>query len=983
MDTAPTNTQESEWSQNAISTLLSPPIVRTGLIPHTSLPQSSSHKPPTAKDIAPVTLTSIPHVKSSSFNNYLSQVGPLFEAFSRAKSASAEASDTLTSRLRADENHDEFADVFGKHIGGQAASSPTISRRPSTFSPPQTPSSGTPRSLRSRRALQGPTPLSTIPNVYFDDNFHLENPRTFDIVSEYSDIIPPERPGSKDGRAAANGSAIAPAPAPPRKALHTNAILQEKLSWYMDTVEVHLISSIAAASTSFFAALGSLKDLQGEAADSIEKIKNLRSALQDMDREMALGGLELADMRRKRENLRRLGTAVNQLCEVVEQAKRCEELVEDGNVEEATSRIDGLEELIAGSTTSADSLTDRIDLRSLKALDGISEGIAHLRSRIGRGFEDRFRDALLNDLREHVKSVLRRDTLQRFAQTTFRGRSDHRRHNSVAPTFLSTSEGLRSTLLAALAGLNRAGQASHAATAYRDAVMREMKSMIRMQLPSSSDDDTESMTSVSTRGGRRLTQQEKSAILARNLRALDAEAMEELLINVYTSVGEALRRLVTQTKILLDVTVTIDIKAAEAQVSQSAPGNPEVQITSPPEQGSNIREEVTEALDLSSLLGQAVDTIQGQITKVLKVRRDENTHLQLELFLRWFMLNRLFVDECEAVSSRSGDALKEAVNAQVRDFVTVLFENQKQHISSILETDRWDPQDFDDSSSTTLQRLLDSMTATPREWTSYTQLWQDDPPRIEVNGNNGASAQANGNVPAEKPTTRAAHIDDHRFFLVSSAQALLPGITSFTHLIAAIPAVASDASFRLLEYLKLFNSRACQLILGAGATKSAGLKNINSKHLALASQACSFVVALMPYIREFARRHLPSGSAALAEFDKVKRLFQDHQTSIHEKLVDIMSSRSTAHIKGMQLLDFDQLARDGNEGPSKYAEDLCRETGTLHRVLSRHVGELDLKMIMSPIFRSYVEEWGKALEAVEVRTESGKQRYVLSETFEF
>ena len=974
LDTAPSDTQTNQWSQNAISTLLSPLIVRTGLIPHTSLPQSSAHRPPTTRDIAPVNLPPIPHVEPSAFTDYLSQVGPLFESFSRAKAASADTPDTLTSRIRAAEN-DDFADVFGKHVNGEPIASPSSSRQPSIFSPPPTPSS--PRSVRSRRPLQGPTPLSTIPKVYFDENFHLENPRTFDVVSEFSDIIPPERPTSKDGQRATNGTPVAPAP--PRKALHTNAILQEKLSWYMDTVEVHLISAISAASTSFFATLGSLKELQGEAADSIVKIKNLRAALQDMDSEMALGGLELAGLRRKRENLRRLGSAIDQLCEVVEEAKKCEELVDEGNVENATARIDNLEDLIAGRPPREEppqqQPLERVDLRKLKALDSISDGIAQLRSRIGRGFEDRFRDALLNDLRAHVKSVPRRETLQRFAQATFRSRSDHRRHKSIAPTYLDTSEALRSTLLTTLAGLNRAGQASHAASSYREAVMREMKSMIRAQLPSSSDDDTESTTSVSTRGGRRLTQQEKSAVLARNLRALEPEAMEELLINVYTTVGEALRRLVMQTKVLLDVTVTIDTTAAEEQTTQSESQNPTVQINDA-EQTSNVREEVTEALDLSSLLGQAVDIVQGQITKVLKVRREENTHLPLELFLRYFMLNRLFADECEAVSSRSGDTLKEVVNAQVKDFLHILFESQKQQIHSALESDRWDPRDFDAESDIILQRLLDSMTATPVPWTSYTELWQDRASVPQANGTTYSSRPDGRSAQADKPAVRPAYIDDHRFFLVPSAQTLLPGITSFTHLIAAIPAIAPDACHRLLDYLKTFNSRACQLILGAGATKSAGLKNINSKHLALASQACAFVVAVIPYIREFARRHLPTGSQVLAEFDKVKRLFQDHQNSIHDKLVDIMSNRSAVHIIALKELQFDDLARRGDEGPSKCVEDLCKETGTLHRVLSRHVGEMDLKMIMAPIFKNYADEWGDALEGIVVKTESGRQRYV-------
>ncbi len=91
-----------------------------------------------------------------------------------------------------------------------------------------------------------------------------------DVVSERSEVVQPT-PGSEK---ASNGHAVAP-----RKALATNAILQEKLSWYMDTVEMHLIQSISTASTTFFTALGSLRELHSEAAESVEKIKALREGI--------------------------------------------------------------------------------------------------------------------------------------------------------------------------------------------------------------------------------------------------------------------------------------------------------------------------------------------------------------------------------------------------------------------------------------------------------------------------------------------------------------------------------------------------------------------------------------------------------------------------------------------------------------------------------------------------------------------------------
>ncbi|RJE16998.1 GARP complex component, partial [Aspergillus sclerotialis] len=92
---------------------------------------------------------------------------------------------------------------------------------------------------------------------------------------------------------------------------------------------------------------------------------------------------------------------------------------------------------------------------------------------------------------------------------------------------------LRSSLLTQLTGLARAHHTTPAATSFKLAILREMKGLIRKHMPSSSDDDNESMVSVSTHGDRQLTQQEKSTVLARNLRALDAEDAYTTLVQVY------------------------------------------------------------------------------------------------------------------------------------------------------------------------------------------------------------------------------------------------------------------------------------------------------------------------------------------------------------------------------------------------------------------------------------------------------------------
>lgn len=476
-------------------------------------------------------------------------------------------------------------------------------------------------------------------------------------------------------------------------------------------------------------------------------------------------------------------------------------------------------------------------------------------------------------------------------------------------------------------------------------------------------------------------------MLARNLKALDGEDAEKLLVGAYSSIGEALRRVSTQTKILLDVTSSMQAPEPKSPKSPSraqqvASVEEKLASGTASELKATVQEELSQALDMSSLLGQAVDTAQSQITRVLKVRNEQTIRLPKELFLRYFTLNRLFADECEAISGRGGNVLKGIINAQISGFVQVLGTSETERIANVLDSDTWGAEDFSDKQNILLQRILASMTKDPAEWAqSTTPIWEVPTTAVrQTNGDNtsnGTTAAAtNGTAPAtgKAAAAKPAYIDETRFILVPSASSLLGSIDIFLSLTSTLPSMTPQISTSLLEVLRTFNSRTNQLILGAGATKIAGLKNITTKHLALASQALSFVVALIPYMRECVRRHVPSGQGGiLAEFDKTKRLYQDHQSGIHDKLVEIMTSRSTSHVKAMNNIDFDAPA-PSEDKPNTYMETLTKETLTLHRVLSRHLSELDVSLIMRQIFASYKDQWTKAFAEVDVKTSAGEKR---------
>lgn len=944
-----------ESSPNAISTLLQPPIIRTGL-----RPSDAGFKAPTQKDIPPVTLTNIPHIEPKTFHPYLSQVGSLYEAFQRAKNE-VEGEDTALFHRDKKEKVDDWEAVLSKKLQRPASSrTGSVASITSPLGAPQP----QPQRRSSTQNRQAFTPLSTIPSVYGEENFHLENPRTFDIVSEHSELI-------RDPSAAPSG----------RKSLATNAILQEKLSWYMDTVEVHLISSISTASKSFFSALGSLRELHDEAEESVLRIQRLRRDLAKLDKEMAVDGMKVVKLKQRRDNVRRLAGAILQLEDVVDAVHQCEDMVESGSIDRALDNLDEIEHLIAGRVTGNVGKKqekrhyEAIDLRRMHALEDAMLHLDQLRSRAGRGYESRFHNCLLNDMRRHVKETEPSSTLQRWGIAFNRPKPGQRRAPSAFPTYMNMSADFRIELEQAMQGLTRARYTTPAVTTFRTAILREMKNMIRKQLPSSTDDDALTIASASTHGGRNLSQQEKSSILARNLRALDAEDWYNMLVSVYTNVSECLRRLSVQVKILLDVTSTMDQSQFDASKSPSAVNGSAGHMRAPSvarNRARSIQAEMQQALDLSSLLGEAVDAVQSQVMKVIKVRSQQNGEMLLEEFVRFVTLNRLFAEECEAISGRGGQGLKSIVDNQIREYVTQYGNGQRQSLVDKMTNDKWEAKDFGEAENTILMRVTEGGTSDAPIWVASAQIWnalgrpgQDS----SVNGGNNENVDGREKV-------RPATVDEQKYILPVSPIAMMQTIESIEHFTVGIPGMGQELASILLDCLRQFNSRTSQLILGAGATRTAGLKNITTKHLALSSQGLSFVIALMPYVREFFRRYLPANSAqqTMSDFDRVRYAFQEHQNSIHEKLIDIMSSRATTHVRSMKQIDWAQAAQKEPESVSRYMETLCKETATLQKVLAKHLPEGVVMGIMGPVFQSYRQQLQEAFEEVEIRSEAEKKR---------
>ncbi|KAI5283772.1 hypothetical protein KEM52_003233, partial [Ascosphaera acerosa] len=461
----------AEAGQNAIFTLLQPQIVRTGILPQSqSLP---NWRPPTTRDIPPVTLSNIPQVDQAAVQSYLSLIGSSNDTFRRVK-AVIEQTDASFPRPSISDPPPDTA-ILARKLSAQSALSETS---PSTTA------------AAPATRVRGPAtaPLSSIPSIYFDDNFCLENPRTFDFVTERSDIARPRQQlaSSSLPTQKPRDDTDATGPVTGRKALATNAILQEKLSYYLDTIEIHLLASISNASTTFFSALASLQALHAEATASVDRIHALQNDLANLDRDMAMGGLQLVQLQRRRENVRSLTNATAQLQMVVHSVSTCEKLIRQGDYMRGLDELEDVIQLMAGEVPSrrSDKPSERtgdpcrlVDLRRLNVLEGASNDLDELRSRIRTGLEREFTALLLDDLRRHVAAVPVSSTLSRLDALILSSKRMSRSMTALQPPYAMLDDTLRGKLQSLITGLGRVGYAASAAATYKNDIFRELKSL--------------------------------------------------------------------------------------------------------------------------------------------------------------------------------------------------------------------------------------------------------------------------------------------------------------------------------------------------------------------------------------------------------------------------------------------------------------------------------------------------------------------------
>jgi vacuolar protein sorting-associated protein 54 len=692
---------------------------------------------PTAREIPTVTLTNLPLVTYSSFEPYIASIGPDYDRHRRFKKGLLEEHIRVGSR----ESHvipsSFFTDlIHTKLLASMSTSNLSATSLDETPSPVQP----SPRRRPRNRDADEPESLDTVPSLFFDSNFSLSNPRTFDIVNENSELL---------ARAGGTGK-------PDRKSLASNAILQEKLSWYMDTVEIHLIKEINAASTSFFAALSDLQDLNEDASRCVAKIGTIREELARIQETNASGGEEVTRLHIQRANVARLQKTVDLVGKVGKMRDQIEEHLERKENSLAYQLMLDIKGMMESSETELS-----VNLRRVEALRNIDVEMANVLSRIGTSQGNDLTKTLITDLRAWVNSTNTQATFRRLADSFNRDPSQRKADpNLLSPAHITVPDDVRAAVIVQLAGLQQSRFLEVGMDLYRKEIVKEVKGVIKKNLPSAEDDTESVMSSVTNQQHATQDRKEKSQALAKNLRQMAPEIFLEMIMTTYASLLEFFRRLQIHQKLLLDLTAL---------------------------QASGTGETVVLA-DLSEVLSNIMDISSTRIQKILGVRAEQNSHLQPREFYVFLASTRLFSLECERINGRTPTVLMATVNSQARGFVSWLHLDRTKLFGIAVDRDKWKSEDVLPVTQKQTGLLVESATRDPVPWVRFVRV-------DSLENVNGVSEA----VGVEKTLA----IEEEKFFVVGCVVVLLGILEEYCIAMMALPPLQSDIAANVIELLKV------------------------------------------------------------------------------------------------------------------------------------------------------------------------------------
>ncbi|XP_050114806.1 vacuolar protein sorting-associated protein 54, chloroplastic-like isoform X3 [Malus sylvestris] len=720
--------------------------------------------------------------------------------------------------------------------------------------------------------------LREVPALYFKEDFALEDGATFRSACPFTNVS-------------------------------ENLVLQEKLSHYLDVVELHLVKEISLRSNSFFEAQGQLQDLNVKIVEGCSRIRELKETILLLDVDLVDCARQIHDLNETRSNLLALQQKLRLILYVNQALSALKLLVASADCAGALDVTDDLQHLLDGD-----------ELTGLHCFHHLRDRVAASIESINSILSAEFMRASIHDAGDTDVIIISR--VKARASSLMNGEGEDGEQIKLDDEETSN---FQDRLLPVIIGLLRTAKLPSVLRLYRDQLTADMKTAIKNAVAELLPILVSRPLESDFTPGERVDADGFGASLASKLRSLSSESFIQLLSAIFLIVRAHLMRAAEVKKAIewimcnLDghyaansVAAAIAVGAAAAETAQEGDGQGGLLMpysphrvatkalsiqgkandaTSPSNISKNFRADVLR--ENTEAVVAACDAAHGRWAKLLGVRALLHPRLRLQEFLSIYNITQDFITATEKIGGRPGFSIRGTIQSQAKAFMDFQHESRMAKIKAVLDQETWVEVDVPDEFQIIVTSLFSSESLVSQNLDAVQDNTETSYNEVATNSNSSHAAETESSVAEQqskgadssetsadvtvketpksdgteknkadvansvaqnnhsnkergKSTSQSLFYKGVGFHMVNCGLILMKMLSEYIDMNNFFPTLSSEVVHRIVEILKFFNTRTCQLVLGAGAMQVSGLKSITSKHLALASQVISFTYAIIP-----------------------------------------------------------------------------------------------------------------------------------------
>ncbi|PVV00733.1 hypothetical protein BB560_004873 [Smittium megazygosporum] len=746
----------------------------------------------------------------------------------------------------------------------------------------------------------------------------------------------------------------------------------DTLTNYLDRIELDLISEISSRSNDFFLALSTLQSLYSETSSVILQISKLKADTTKIKDEMYNTGSSVVKLNLKKSNLEATKSAVNVLINILQALPIVLDLIDSRDSSNALNLLAEIEELLLvnqslpalshSSFWNSKVYTD-LTLQISSALSSVSEFVL---SNVNMTLHSLLIDFVSSNFQswEFNSPLIMESIFQAHLATN---------QNIFAlslgfskDTLLFQKSRVENSIKHLFNGILRAGKAINLVNSVSSCCLCILDEFL----------DQDYSIAFSSEGlALDFNDAKLQESFANSLRSMTFDKYIDLLRN---HMGRTL---------LLTQNVLFIIEIMLQSYNQNL------------EPASSQSTLVTEKLD--RLLDSVFDTANIRINKILIHRRDQIAKVNTSAFYSLFFLVRSFIYCIEFLARRQCFSIRSCLSNLSKLHFENFHKEKLKQLFIIIENEQWVqadvPIDFQQlldnlvktsvqcsEESTDLEKYSDQFFSTGGESVSTQLPMALTPYRFSYSNKAGVRQNANNQLRTNEAQKNKKNdsgmivIEGSSIPVVGSVLSLLKTVYEYVQIAAHFPNLTTSGLSHICIFLKSFNSRTCQVILGAGAVCSAGLKHISAKHISLVTRALDLALLIIGYIEKIFVFLLGENrtSLVLSSFESARIDYKDHKRELLTKLVKIMSDRADVHVAKLAATNWENLVDISAISPSaisnintldqkptasifnscKEAEGIkliIKENKKLHKILIKYLIFEDLSTVFDDIIDVY------------------------------